>query len=270
MNFRRDIHALYTTYSNEFSGFGYMAGIRGEYTYRSVSSQQSDQPAVIDRFDFFPSLHLSKKIGKQDQAMASYSRRINRPRGWNLDPFPSYIDPHTTRMGNPKLLPEYVDSYELNYQKGLGKSFISLEGYSRLTHNGITRLLKVQPDGSRLFTIENLNKERAMGAELMFDMQLAPWFNFNASADVYRYRLEGNVTDTLVVAQSTNSHFRLNSTFKITPTTKFQLQGFYRGPTVTVQGTRKAFFVTAGLSCVLTVAFYFMAKDFRPSPASPS
>ncbi len=244
MNFRRDIHGLYTTFSDEISTFGYELGLRGEYTYRNVQNLKADQPAVVDRLDFFPTVHLSEKIGKQDQIMASYSKRINRPHGWDLDPFPRYIDPNTTRIGNPKLLPEYVDSYELSYQKGIGNSYITLEGYYRMTRNGITRIMQVQDNGHRLFTNENLNKERAMGGEAMFDVQFTPWFHFNANADVYKYQLEGNASDTTVVAKSNNSNFRLNADFKITPTTKFQIQGFYRGPTVTVQGKREKFWVT--------------------------
>ncbi len=244
MNFRRDIHAAYTTYTDEIGKFGYQVGVRGEYTYRNVQNVRSDKPAVVNRFDIFPSVHSSMKIGKQDQVMASYSRRINRPHGWDLDPFSQYIDPYTTRVGNPNLLPEYTDSYEASYQKGLGKSFISLEGYYRLTHNSITRIMQVQGNGDRIFTTTNLNKERAMGAEAMLNFQITRWFNLNASGDLYRYSLQGNVSDSTVAKTSTNSNFRFNGDFKITPTTKFQLQGYYQGPSITAQGQRKQFFIT--------------------------
>ena len=245
MNFRQDIHSLYSTFTNEFLGFGYMAGLRGEYTYRSVANIKSDHPAIIDRLDIFPTLHVSRKIGKQDQALASYSRRINRPHGWDLDPFLQYEDPNTLRQGNPRLLPEYVDSYEINYQKGLGKSFISLESYYRLTHNGITRVTQVQNDGKRLLTVQNLNREQATGLELMLNFQFTRWFNLNASGNLYQFKLSGVVADTTVSARSTNSNFRFNGSFKITPTTRFQVQGFFQGPSVTAQGERKQFFMTS-------------------------
>jgi outer membrane receptor protein involved in Fe transport len=155
------------------------------------------------------------------------------------------MDPNTIRIGNPKLLPEYVDSYELSFQKGLGKSFISLEGYYRLTHDAMTRITHVQDDGTRVFTMDNLNKQYAGGAELMFNIQLTKWFNFNASTNVYLFRLEGNLSDNTVAAKSTNSDFRFNGNFKLTPSTRFQIQGFYQGPSVTAQGTRKEFFMTS-------------------------
>jgi len=71
--------------------------------------------------------------------MASYARRIDRPRGWYLEPFITVQDAFNFSVGNPDLLPEDIDSYELNYQKRFTKDFISLEGYYRVTHNKIER-----------------------------------------------------------------------------------------------------------------------------------
>jgi len=243
--FRRNIQALYGIYSDHLWGFEYQLGLRGEYTYRSVINVKSDQPSVLDRFDYFPTIHFSRKIGKQDQVQMSYSRRIRRPRGFELDPFISYMNPITIRMGNPDLLPEYVDSYELTYQKGLGKSFISLEGYYRLTHDAMTRVTNVLEDGQRVLTMENLNEEHAMGAELMFNFLVNKWFNFNVSGNLYRYKLVGTISDADVANSSTNYDSRCNLNFRITPTTRLQVQGFYQGPSVTAQGQREDFLMTS-------------------------
>ncbi len=245
INFRSDIHSVYGTYTNEFKGFGYEIGLRSEYSYRNIQNVNFSPSSELELFDFFPSVHLSRKIGKQDQALASYSRRINRPRGFSLDPFPSYMDPNTIRIGNPKLLPEYVDSYEISYQKGVGNSsFINLEGYYRLTQNALTRITTVQGDGTRIFSMDNLNKERAAGTELTINTQVTKWFSLNASTNLYLYMIEGNLSDNSVAARSTNSDFRVHGNFKITPNTRFQVQGFYQGPSVTAQGERKEFFMT--------------------------
>lgn len=245
LDFSRNIQALYGIYSDQLWGFEYQIGLRGEYTYRSVKNVKSDQPSVVDRFDYFPTLHISRKIGNQDQAQASYSRRIRRPRGFELDPFVNYMNPNTVRIGNPDLLPEYVDSYELIYQKGLGKSFISLEGYYRLTHDAMTRITDFQEDGTRVLTTENLNEEHAMGTELMLNFQIIKWFNFNLSGNVYRYRLIGFISEADVASSSTNYDSRCNLNFRITPSTRLQVQGFYQGPSVTAQGRREDFLMTS-------------------------
>jgi len=243
--FRRNLQSVYGIYANQLFGIDYQLGLRGEYTFRSVKNAKSDTPSELKRFDYFPTIHLSRKIGEQDQVQVNYSRRIRRPRGFELDPFINYMDPNTSRVGNPELLPEYVDSYELTYQKGLGKSFISLESYYRLTHDAMTRVTELQDDGTRLLTTKNLNEEHAMGAELMLNFLVNKWFNFNVSGNLYRYKLNGNVSDADVSTSSTNYDSRFNANFRITPTTKFQLQGFYQGPSVTAQGKREDFMMTS-------------------------
>jgi len=245
LDFTRNIQAMYAIYADNVLGFDYQFGLRGEYTYRSVQNIKSEEPSVLDRFDYFPSAHISRKIGKQDQAQISYSRRIRRPRGFQLDPFINYMDPNTIRVGNPELLPEYTDSYELAYQKGLGKSFISLEGYYRLTHDAMTRVTDVLEDGTRVLTMENLNEEHAMGAELMLNFLINQWFNFNISGNVYQYKLNGTVSEVEVSNSSTNYDSRFNLNFRITPSTRLQLQGFYQGPSVTAQGRREDFLMTS-------------------------
>jgi len=245
MEFARNIQGMYGTYSDNILGFDYQVGFRGEYTFRSVQNIQADHPSVLDRFDYFPTAHISKKIGKEDQAQISYSRRIRRPRGFELDPFVNYMNPITVRVGNPDLLPEYTDSYELMYQKGLGRSFISLEGYYRLTHDAMTRVTNVLEDGTRVLTMENLNEEHAMGAELMLNFQITNWFNFNLSGNVYKYKLDGAISDVDISNSSTNYDSRFNLNFRFTPTTRFQVQGFYQGPSVTAQGRRDDFLMTS-------------------------
>jgi outer membrane receptor protein involved in Fe transport len=243
--FRRNIQSIYGLYANQLFGFEYQLGLRGEYTLRSVKNDQADTPSELERFDYFPTVHLSKKIGKDDQAQINYSRRIRRPRGRDLDPFVNYMSPNTVRVGNPDLLPEYVDSYEFNFQKGLGKSWISIETYYRLTHDAMTRVTEVSDDGTRVLTMDNLNEEQAMGAELMINLMVNKWFNFNLSGNLYQFKLKGTIYDADIANSSTNYDSRFNANFRITPTTKFQIQGFYQGPSVTAQGKRDDFLMTS-------------------------
>jgi outer membrane receptor protein involved in Fe transport len=244
MDFKRNIHSVYGIYGNTWGSFGYQAGLRGEYTDRSIENIQSEAPYVIDRFDLFPTLHVSKQFPNDHQVLLSYGRRIDRPGGRELDPFVSYFDPYNIRQGNPGLEPEYIDSYELAYQKRLKNAFISLETYYRINKNKITRIKTLQDDGVILHTYQNLNKDFSLGAELMLNADFTKWFNFNGSVNVFDYRLEGSVEDEDVSASSTNWDGRMNLTFKIRGGFRTQITGIYRGATVTAQGEREGFFMT--------------------------
>ncbi|MGK7397618.1 MAG: TonB-dependent receptor domain-containing protein [Candidatus Cyclobacteriaceae bacterium M3_2C_046] len=243
--FTRNIYAGYATFSNNLFGFDYQLGIRGEYTDRTVKEGQADQPYLIDRLDYFPSFHLTKNITTNDQIQAGYSRRINRPRGYYLEPFISYYNRNTYRQGNPQLEPEYVNSLELNYQHRFGVSFVSLESYFRETNNVFTRTQRLYDSEENIMMMEfvNLNREKTMGAELMINWEATDWLLINTSANFYKYQLEGNLNEQEVANQSNNYDFRLNSNLKITPTTRIQLTGMYNGPSATAQGERGDFYM---------------------------
>ncbi|MBE0654894.1 MAG: outer membrane beta-barrel protein, partial [Bacteroidales bacterium] len=104
-NFYRNIQALYTTFGNQFGQFQYQLGLRGEYTDRQIESDQGGEESMIRRIDIFPTFHVSRAFKKNHQLMVSYSRRINRPGGWYLEPFTNYMNSTTLRKGNPGLLP---------------------------------------------------------------------------------------------------------------------------------------------------------------------
>ena len=109
-------HSLYSMYSDMFLALNYQVGLRAEFTYRNIEVPWVNQTFNIDRIDYFPSLHTSYKFSSLSTVMASYSRRINRPGGWSLEPFPTWTDANNVRIGNPDLLPEFIDSYETGVQ----------------------------------------------------------------------------------------------------------------------------------------------------------
>jgi outer membrane receptor protein involved in Fe transport len=241
LNFIEDIYQIYSTYSNKSFGFEYMIGLRGEYTYRLIDQETSGEQYLVDRFDFFPSFHISRNLPKEQQLLASYSRRVNRPRHWFLNPFPGYTDSYSTRVGNPALLPEFVDSYELNYQKTFKKTVFTTAFYYRKTNNAITQIQTMQDNGILLTTFANLNKTYAYGAELSVNTQLAKWWKLFVNANFYQYQIKSTVAGDDLNISSTNYDFKLNSTFIVSNNIKIQLNGFYNAPTVTAQGKQEGF-----------------------------
>ncbi len=241
-DFRRDIHAVYSTYSNKLGSFEFMAGLRGEFTNREIISAGTDSSYTLNRFDLFPTLHTSLDIGENNELMASYSKRINRPRGRELDPVPSYYNRYSIRVGNPELEPEYTDSYELGYMRKFGRSYVSLEAFHRVTKNKIERVERLGEDGIFYVTSENLNKDFSTGLELVGNVEFTEWLLVNASVSMFNYRIEGEIDGESIDRESTNWSGRMNTTFKFSQNSRMQIQGFYRGPSVSAQGEQKGFF----------------------------
>ena len=74
-------------------------------------------PVENDYFSLFPSAHIKYNPTKSKTIMLSYSRRVNRPRTRQLNPFANSTNPEKIYTGNPYLLPEYISSYELGYSQ---------------------------------------------------------------------------------------------------------------------------------------------------------
>lgn len=240
----RTIHAGYVTFSSSLGNiFDYKLGFRAEYTDRQVFEEVSDTTYKIQRPDFFPTVHLSKQLPFDQQIQASYSRRIDRPRGWNLNPFLLYMDQYTIRRGNPALEPEYTNSFELNYLKEFGKSYVSVEGFYRKTDNQIDRIQEVYGD-KIIFTAANMNQSTQLGAEIMTNLVLFKALMVNLSGNVYQYTIDGSL-DGMPVNEQTMTWDAKGTIMSMTPWgTSVQFGAFYHGPSISLEGTSEGMFMT--------------------------
>lgn len=241
------VYALYSTFAGSYKNLGYQAGLRAEYTDRMVNLLGEEDQFPINRFDLYPTLHLSYDLPGEQQAMASYTRRIQRLRSWYLEPFYTWDDAYNVRIGNPTLNPEYIDSYELSYQfRFANGNVFSTDVYYRVTNNKIERVRSVfdQVDNIILSSMENVGQDFSLGTEIMTGFDPTSWWHFDIMVNLYDYRQQGQLNGRDYSASSFNWNLRLNNEFKITPTTRFQFRGMYNSPTATAQGERKGFFVT--------------------------
>ncbi|NJN28816.1 MAG: TonB-dependent receptor [Cyclobacteriaceae bacterium] len=238
--YSRDIHALYGIYGGEKGNFGYQLGLRGEYTYRIISSATVAGDFLIDRFEYFPTLHTSYKMPAEQQVMASYSRRIERPRSYYLEPFITWSDAFNVRQGNPGLKPEYIDAMELAYLKGLGEHSFSFEGYYRITNNKTERIRSVYQDNVMLSRPENVGQDFALGGEMVLTLNFFKWWKIDLSGNFYNYQLKGRTEEQTFDRESFNWNSRLSNTFRLFEGNRMQLNGRYNSATVTAQGKRNA------------------------------
>ncbi|MGB9720453.1 MAG: TonB-dependent receptor domain-containing protein [bacterium] len=244
-DFIHNVYAFYTTYGGEIKNFGYQTGIRGEYTYRFLELTGTTQNVNIKRFDIFPTIHLSYKFPPFDQVMLSYTRRVNRPRDWDLEPFEIRRDPYSIRKGNPALLPEFVNAFELGYQRQWSGLLLSLDGYYRLTDNHIEYILHSYGD-TLLSTVENTGKNYAYGIEPTLDLRILKWLNINLSGNIYEHRIEGTIDNNSLSQKSRTWSIRNMNSIILTKTTRLQITSMFNGPEIMAQGDRNSFFIVNG------------------------
>nr|MCU0332508.1 TonB-dependent receptor family protein [Ignavibacteriaceae bacterium] len=208
-------HSLYSMYSDMLWFLNYQIGLRAEYTYRNIEVPLISQTFNIDRIDYFPSLHTSYKITPVSTVMASYSRRINRPGGWALEPFPTWVDANNVRIGNPDLLPEFIDSYESGVQTLFANINFSAELYFKMTTNKIEPVRTALEDNVTLTTFSNVGEDYSLGGEVMLIFDPVEFWNINFMGNLYNYRIEGSILGEPFSNESFNWQTRMNNTFKL-------------------------------------------------------
>ena len=149
------------------------------------------------------------------------------------------------RTGNPAIEPEYIDSYELGYQKTLGKKgFLSAELYHKKTNNKIERINSVYTENILLQTVDNVGSDYSTGLELMLNLRPNDWLSFSLMGNVYDYRAEGEIDGRSLDTQSNNWHSRFSNTFSILKNTTLQFDAMYHSPSKSLQGEREGFMFT--------------------------
>lgn len=237
--FSDQLHALYLQYRQSIKKFGYQVGLRSEYASTEGELVGDDSIYEKDYFSIFPSAFVTYKPDEKSQVKATYSRRINRPQRWQVNPFPNYDDPKFIRKGNPYLDPEYTDSYELEYSRFVGKFSLTATGYARFTHDYIQRYRKVYSDGTTEVTFENLTSARNFGLELILNGSPFKWWNLTLSSNIYRNEIDATNLESDLSSASLAASGRIFTTFKLPYKTELQLTYFYRAPVKVPQGTMK-------------------------------
>lgn len=233
-----NVYAAYLTFSSSIKNFTYKAGLRAESSdYSGELINSGEKFSNKYPVSLFPSLFLSQKLTDDQQLQLSYSRRINRPNFFQLIPFTDYTDKLNITRGNPDLIPEFTQSFELSYLKTFkGNNSFLASAYYKRTNNLITRFLDKQADPVSnkdllINTYINANSSYSAGAEFTAQNYLTKWWDISTNVNIYQSKINtdnitGGSQDALV------SWFgKFNSNFKLPAKFSMQLSVLYQSKT---------------------------------------
>jgi outer membrane receptor protein involved in Fe transport len=225
---KSNVYAAFATYSNSVFDFDFQMGLRAEQMDRLLDLASLAQRYELKRLDLFPSFSMTRKLGDHTFQF-SYSRRVNRPNEAFLNPIPVYSDSYIRQYGNPNLKPEYINSYELNYQKLFGAVFVNVQTYLRASSGLIVQTTAVDNAGRLLATLENLASSSTMGAELSGSLPLSAVFKLDPALNLYAYKQDGMVQGEQLKTSTTSWTARINTTATVSSSTRIQLTANYTG-----------------------------------------
>ena len=129
--YKENIAALYLSASKSLSKrFSMQFGIRVEQTYTEGRSLTIDQANKHHYLNAFPSAYVLYKLSDIKSLSLSYSRRINRPYFYDMNPFKTYTSQYDYSVGNTSLKPSYSDNLDLMLSSGI---FVHKVWYSHVS-----------------------------------------------------------------------------------------------------------------------------------------
>ncbi len=250
-----NVHALYSQYGTKFGKFSFLAGLRLEQTILKgkiesdfdISELEEELGEDVDlNFDknylgLFPTLNLNFEIGDMEQLTLGYNRRINRPRGWFINPFPSRSSRTNIFQGNPDLDPAFSNTFDLGYLKRWKKmTFTSSVYYQRET--GAFERVQEETGQTTTDGIDiirsipiNLSTNVRIGAEAGLLYNPARWLRMNGSFNIFRFDSEGTFNGVDYGAENVSWFARLSTNVRLPEEIQWQTNAFYRGPNENAQ-----------------------------------
>lgn len=242
--YNEQIHALYALYGQKIGSFSFKAGIRMEQALTDFTLITTNEDFENNYFSVFPSLFLAQKIGKTQEIKASYTRRINRPRTRQLNPFADRSDPLNLRFGNPRLNPEYVDVFEVGYERFFKFGTLSSSVYYRWSHDLMSRVKTVNEEGVSTLTYTNFSEGRSIGVELIGMLRPTKWLTVSTSFNLYKNEVDGSNFEDDFTADAFAWNARAFGNLKLWKGGAAQLSVFYSAPRQIPQGEISYFFIT--------------------------
>ncbi|MFK8009863.1 MAG: TonB-dependent receptor [Saprospiraceae bacterium] len=225
---------VYGTGAYEDDKWGVKVGLRMENTDLKTLLVNTNQDNDINFTNFFPTLHTSYKLTEAFSLQGGYSRRIFRPRLWDLNPFFNIRNNFSIRTGNPDLLPEFTDSYEVSSIYIAGKTTFSASVYYRYTTDVVERVSTFEDNVNTTMPM-NIGTNKSTGLEINAKYTASKKLSFNGDFNYNYFNREGELEGTSFDFNADQWSSKITSKIKFPAGIDFEITGQYRSRVQTVQ-----------------------------------
>lgn len=238
--YNEQIYAGYINYKYQLEKLNIQGGLRSEYTMIDIDQKTLNEKHKDDYLKWFPSLSLKYEFTSNHSAHASYSKRINRPSQFDLNPFRFYDDSFNYSQGNPNLIPEITHAAEIGYA---WKSVFMASVYFNSTKDVFTEVYNYNPDTNTTVTTQiNVDKSYNYGVNITNSSELNKWWSINTLFNVFENKFMGNVLNSSTIDPIVTVNLNVQNSFTITETLKAEANANFQSKSNLGIYQRDAFF----------------------------
>ena len=255
-NYEEFVNAAYVQYGQKFSKVNLLMGLRFEHTSVTIDQESLNSAAKRTYSNFFPTFNLGYEFKDGENITLGYNKRIRRPRGRSLNPFPSRSSEANIYTGNVDLNPVITDALDLGYLKRWNKFTLSTSLYYNISNDNWERIQEdtgeITDNGdpiTRRFPI-NLSTEERYGFEFTLNYRPFKVWNINSDFNLFNVISDGDYTNpntnevTSFDFENTAFFIRLNQKITLPGKTDLQINMNYRGASQNAQTDSQAVFST--------------------------
>ena len=240
--YNQDVFAGYASFNIQLNEkYGMIAGARYEYTAISGDFDANETTFSNDYSNFLPSVIFSRTINDFSAVRLSYTKRIQRPSLYYVNPFVQNQDPLNISQGNPEILPEITDAYELSYNTYIKGVVLNASVFFRQTNDVIEPFVEIRESGQSVETFQNIGLNRTYGTNFFSSATLFKKLTVRAGVNIYNYQSEGNFFGRQLSNSGIVWGGNLNLSLRLPKEWQVEASGFYRSPRQSLQGTRASY-----------------------------
>lgn len=239
--YNQKVFGLYGTGAYENNKWGLKLGLRVENTDLTTVLVNTNERNYRNFTNFFPTVHTSYKISKRYQIQAGYSRRIFRPRLWHLNPFFNIQNNYSIRTGNPNLMPEFADSYEITGIMIFDKFSINASIYHLYTTD-VMESVSYFENNVNVSTRMNVGTSRKTGLEMNGKWTPKKWFSLMGDFNYGYFDRDGEFDSRVFDFQGDQWSTNFTLKFDLKKDFDIEFSPQYESGYKTVQGEVSGFF----------------------------
>lgn len=240
LNYDENLFSGYFQIGNKIKKFNYLLGLRAEMSVIGIADRVGTFTDHKEYINLFPTAHFIYNLQQTTDLQLSYSRRIDRPQFWQLNPFGGLSDTRNLTIGNPDLDPTYTNSFEFALLKKWTKFTITPSIYYSSTKNYFQYVLKQLADGSFLRTPVNLEFEERYGLEVSSSYNPFPWWRLSLNFNYYGFKQKGEFEGRVYNSDDKTWTTQINTRIKLPKSLAIESLFSYRGKFQDIQSINKA------------------------------
>jgi len=178
----------------------------------------------------YPSAFLTYKPNQKRQVRLSYSKRVDRPGLWDINPIEDNENPTFRERGNPGLDPEHIHSFELSLTQRWSMASVSVTPYLRRTVSEIEEVRREETINGEPVIVQraqNLSTSTSYGTELITTLNFGDRLEGTASGNVYCSVTDGSNLTTDLSQDAILFSGRANLQAKLRDGLQLELSQYY-------------------------------------------